>query len=149
MTQTVRMVQCVLLKKEAPGLERPVYPGDLGARIWRNVSKEAWQRWIAHQTMLINEYRLVTVEPKARKFLEAEMEKFLFGEGAAKPDGYVAPPLDGMWVINSSEDLKPGRRRRVPQPITPNMRAQFEPHPGTNGRPLIHNAWVIRSAEDV
>lgn len=91
MTQTVRMVQCVLLKKEALGLERPVYPGDLGARIWRNVSKEAWQRWIAHQTMLINEYRLVTVEPKARKFLEAEMEKFLFGEGAAKPDGYVAP----------------------------------------------------------
>jgi len=91
MTQTVRMVQCVLLKKEAPGLERSVYPGDLGARIWRNVSKEAWQRWIAHQTMLINEYRLVTVEPKARKFLEAEMEKFLFGEGAAKPDGYVAP----------------------------------------------------------
>ena len=91
MTQAIRMVQCVLLKKEAPGLERPVYPGDLGARIWRNVSKEAWQRWIAHQTMLINEYRLVTVEPKARKFLEAEMEKFLFGEGAAKPDGYVAP----------------------------------------------------------
>ena len=91
MTQTVRMVQCVLLKKEAPGLERPVYLGDLGARIWRNVSKEAWQRWIAHQTMLINEYRLVTVEPKARKFLEAEMEKFLFGEGAAKPEGYVAP----------------------------------------------------------
>ena len=68
MTQAVRMVQCVLLKKEAPGLERPVYPGDLGARIWRNVSKEAWQRWIAHQTMLINEYRLVAVEPKARKF---------------------------------------------------------------------------------
>ncbi len=91
MTQTVRMVQCVLLKKEAPGLERPVHPGELGARIWRNVSKEAWQRWIGHQTMLINEYRLVTVEPKARKFLEAEMEKFLFGEGAAKPEGYVAP----------------------------------------------------------
>jgi Fe-S cluster biosynthesis and repair protein YggX len=91
MTQAVRMVQCVLLKKEAPGLERPVYPGDLGARIWRNVSKEAWQRWIAHQTMLINEYRLVAVEPKARKFLEAEMEKFFFGEGAAKPEGYVAP----------------------------------------------------------
>ena len=91
MTQAVRMVQCVLLKKEAPGLERPVYPGDLGARIWRNVSKEAWQRWIAHQTMLINEYRLTPVDPKSRKFLEAEMEKFFFGEGAAKPEGYVAP----------------------------------------------------------
>lgn len=85
----VRMVQCVVLKREAPGLERPVYPGELGARIWRQVSKEAWQRWVAHQTMLINEYRLVAIEPKARKFLEAEMEKFLFGEGARKPEGYV------------------------------------------------------------
>lgn len=85
----VRMVQCVVLKREAPGLERPVYPGELGARIWKQVSKEAWQRWVAHQTMLINEYRLVAIEPKARKFLEAEMEKFLFGEGARKPEGYV------------------------------------------------------------
>jgi len=50
-----RMVQCVVLKKEAPGLERPVYPGELGVRIWRSVSKEGWQRWVAHQTMLINE----------------------------------------------------------------------------------------------
>ncbi len=85
----VRMVQCVVLKREAPGLERPVYPGELGTRIWRQVSKEAWQRWVAHQTMLINEYRLVAIEPKARKFLEGEMEKFLFGEGAHKPEGFV------------------------------------------------------------
>jgi Fe-S cluster biosynthesis and repair protein YggX len=97
MTQTpagapaVRLVQCVVLKREAPGLERPVYPGELGARIWKNVSKEGWQRWVAHQTMLINEYRLVAIEPKARKFLEAEMEKFLFGAGASKPEGYVEP----------------------------------------------------------
>jgi len=87
----VRLVQCVVLKREAPGLERPVYPGELGARIWKNVSKEAWQRWVAHQTMLINEYRLVAIVPKARKFLESEMEKFLFGEGASKPEGYVEP----------------------------------------------------------
>ena len=60
-------------------------------RIWRSVSKEGWQRWVAHQTMLINENRLMPVEPKARKFLEGEMEKFLFGEGAAKPEGFVAP----------------------------------------------------------
>jgi Fe-S cluster biosynthesis and repair protein YggX len=85
----VRMVQCVVLKREAPGLARPVYPGELGTRIWRQVSKEAWQRWVAHQTMLINEYRLVAIEPKARKFLEGEMEKFLFGEGAQKPEGFV------------------------------------------------------------
>ena len=88
----VRMVQCVVLKREAPGLDRLPYPGELGARVWRNVSKEGWQRWIAHQTMLINEYRLVPMEPKARKFLEGEMEKFLFGDGAARPEGYVAPP---------------------------------------------------------
>ena len=59
------------------------------------------------------------------------------------------PPLEGIWVINSPEDLKPGRRRRVPQPVTPNMQAQFEPVAGKPSRPLIHNAWVIRSAEDV
>lgn len=96
MTQTsssppVRMVECVVLKCQAPGLERPVYPGELGARIWKNVSKEGWQRWVKHQTMLINEYRLVAIEPKARKFLEVEMEKFLFGTGASKPEGYVEP----------------------------------------------------------
>ena len=90
-TPATRLIQCVYLKKEAPGLERPVYPGDLGARIWRQVSKEAWQKWVAHQTMLINEYRLVPMEPKARKFLEGEMEKFLFGGGAAAPEGFVAP----------------------------------------------------------
>ncbi len=87
----LRMVDCVVLKSQAPGLERPVYPGELGAKIWRSVSKEGWQRWMSHQTMLINEYRLVPMEPKARKFLEAEMEKFFFGEGASKPEGYVAP----------------------------------------------------------
>ena len=87
----VRMVQCVVLKREAPGLDRLPYPGDLGVRIWRSVSKEGWQRLVAHQTMLINENRLMPVEPKARKFLEGEMEKFLFGEGAAKPEGFVAP----------------------------------------------------------
>lgn len=86
-----RLVDCVVLKSKAPGLDRPVYPGELGARIWRGVSREGWQRWMAHQTMLINEYRLVPMEPKARKFLETEMEKFFFGDGASKPEGYVAP----------------------------------------------------------
>jgi Fe-S cluster biosynthesis and repair protein YggX len=85
------MVKCVVLDTEAEGLDRPPYPGELGQRIYDNVSKAAWQRWLAHQTMLINEYRLTTFEPKARKFLEEEMEKFFFGEGSAKPEGYVAP----------------------------------------------------------
>ena len=80
-----RMVQCVVLKREAQGLDRLPYPGPLGQRIFENVSREAWSRWVAHQVMLINEYRLSPVEPKARKFLEAEMEKYLFGTGSERP----------------------------------------------------------------
>jgi Fe-S cluster biosynthesis and repair protein YggX len=86
-----RTVQCVLLKREAPGLERPPYPGELGKRIFENVSKEAWARWLGQQTMLINEYRLTPIEPKARKFLESEMEKFFFGAGSQAPAGYQPP----------------------------------------------------------
>ncbi len=85
-----RMVNCVLLKKEAEGLDRPTYPGELGKRIFDNVSKEAWQDWVRHQTMLINEYRLSPIDPKARKFLEEEMEKFFFGEGS-KVDNWTPP----------------------------------------------------------
>jgi Fe-S cluster biosynthesis and repair protein YggX len=86
------MVQCVVLKREAPGLERVPYPGELGKRIYENVSKEAWAQWLKQQTMLINEYRLTPIEPKARKFLETEMEKFFFGAGSAAPQGYQPPP---------------------------------------------------------
>jgi Fe-S cluster biosynthesis and repair protein YggX len=86
-----RMVNCVVLRSEAEGLEYLPYPGELGKRIYDNVSKQGWQRWLAHQTMLINEYRLTPIEPKARKFLEEEMEKFFFGQGSEKPDGFVAP----------------------------------------------------------
>lgn len=74
-----RLVNCVKLGKEADGLDRAPYPGDLGQRIYDNVSKEAWQQWIQQQTMLINEHRLSVIDPKAREFLEAEMEKFFFG----------------------------------------------------------------------
>ena len=86
-----RMVKCVLLGTEAEGLDRPPYPGELGQRVYEQVSKDGWKRWLAHQTMLINEYRLTTYEAKARKLLEAEMEKFFFGGGSEKPEGYVAP----------------------------------------------------------
>lgn len=86
-----RMVRCVKLGKEAEGLERIPYPGDLGKRIFEHVSKEAWQMWLQHQTMLINEMRLTPIDPRAREFLEGEMEKFFFGEGSALPEGYVAP----------------------------------------------------------
>ena len=84
-----RTVNCVLLGEEKPGLDRPPYPGELGQRIFENVSQEGWQQWLAHQTMLINEYRLVPIEPKDRAFLEAEMEKFFFTGGASKPAEFV------------------------------------------------------------
>jgi len=86
-----RTVQCVILKSEAPGLDRPPYPGPLGQRIFENVSREGWSRWVKHQVMLINEYRLTPVDPKARKFLEAEMEKYFFGPGAELPADYKPP----------------------------------------------------------
>lgn len=86
-----RMVNCVKLGKEAPGLDFPPYPGELGKRIFESVSKEAWQQWMGRQTMLINEYRLNPLDPKARKFIEGEMEKYFFGEGAQLPPGYVPP----------------------------------------------------------
>jgi len=84
-----RTVHCVILGTEAEGLDYAPYPGELGQRIFANVSKEGWQRWLKHQTMLLNEYRLTPIEPKARKFLVAEMEKFFFGGGAEKPKEYV------------------------------------------------------------
>jgi Fe-S cluster biosynthesis and repair protein YggX len=88
-----RLVHCVVLKREAPGLERVPYPGELGKRIYEHVSREAWASWLSHQTMLINEYRLTPIEPKARRFLEGEMEKFFFGPGSQAPQGYQ-PPKD-------------------------------------------------------
>lgn len=86
-----RMVKCVKLGKEAEGLDYQTYPGELGKKIFDNVSKEAWQLWLGHQTMLMNEYRLSPIDPKARKFLEAEMEKYFFGEGSQLPTGFVPP----------------------------------------------------------
>lgn len=86
-----RRIHCVKLKKEAEGLDFQTYPGEIGKKIYDHISKEAWQMWLAHQTMLINEYRLSLIEPKAREFLVIEMEKFLFGEGSVAPAGYVPP----------------------------------------------------------
>ncbi|MGI9245151.1 MAG: oxidative damage protection protein [Steroidobacteraceae bacterium] len=86
-----RIVHCQYLKREAPGLDRVPYPGELGKRIYDGISAEAWQAWVKHQTMLINEYRLSPIEPKARKFLVEEMEKFLFGGGSAPPAAFVDP----------------------------------------------------------
>jgi Fe-S cluster biosynthesis and repair protein YggX len=84
-------VTCMKLEKEAEGLPAPPYPGELGKRIYQNISREAWTMWLGHQTMLINEYRLSLIEAKSREFLEQEMEKFLFGEGSDKPAEYRPP----------------------------------------------------------
>lgn len=86
-----RMVFCRKLQIEAEGLERPPYPGNLGQEIFEHVSSRAWQLWLGHQTMLINEYRLNLMDPQAREFLQKEMKKFLFEGGADKPSGYVPP----------------------------------------------------------
>ena len=84
-----RMIKCALLGVEAEGLDYPPYPGELGQRIYDAVSKQGWQQWLSHQTMLINEYRLTPIEPKAREFLEKEMEKYFFGGGSEKPQDFV------------------------------------------------------------
>ena len=86
-----RIVSCVKLGKELEGLRVATYPGELGKRIYDNVSQQAWQEWLQHQTMLINEYRLTPIEPKARKFLEEEMEKFFFGTGSERPKEFTEP----------------------------------------------------------
>lgn len=86
-----RTVHCAKLGKDAPALALPPYPGALGKRIYESISAEAWEQWKAHQTMLINEKRLSMLDPAARKYLEGEMEKFLFGGDYEKPEGYVPP----------------------------------------------------------
>ncbi len=83
-----RVVNCIKLNKEAEGLDRKPYPGELGEKIFDNVSKLAWQEWLKQQTMLINEYRLSPIEPKARKFLEEQMDKYFFGDGVELPPDF-------------------------------------------------------------
>jgi Fe-S cluster biosynthesis and repair protein YggX len=86
-----RMVQCVKLAREAEGLDFPPYPGELGKRLYEQVSKQAWQAWLEHQKMLINENRLSLADPKARKYLEEQMVNHFFGSGADRAAGYVPP----------------------------------------------------------
>jgi Fe-S cluster biosynthesis and repair protein YggX len=91
-----RMIYCARLQKEAQGLDYPPYPGELGKRIYENISKEAWDAWIRQQTMLINEYRLNMLDPDARKLLIRQMEQFLFGDSSGVPvPGYVSPRICG------------------------------------------------------
>lgn len=86
-----RMVQCTYLKKEAEGLSFAPYPGELGKRIYDNISKEAFDMWKRQQTMLVNENRLNLADARARQYLARQMERFLFGDGGDQPQGYVPP----------------------------------------------------------
>lgn len=87
-------VFCVKLQKEGEPLAAAPFPGKLGDRIYQQVCKEAWTMWLGHQTMLINEYRLSLIDPQAREFLRNEMEKYFFGPGSDKPDGFKAEKIN-------------------------------------------------------
>ncbi len=84
-----RTVFCQKLNQEAPGLAFQTWPGELGKRVFENISQQAWEMWVNHQTMLINEYRLNPMDPKAKEMIVQEMEKFLFGEGSEPPAEFV------------------------------------------------------------
>ena len=86
-----RMVNCIKLGVEAEGLDFPPLPGELGKRVFENVSKEAWQQWLRHQTMLINENRLNMMDQRARKYLAEQLERHFFGGGADSIQGFVPP----------------------------------------------------------
>ena len=86
-----RSVNCVKLGREAEGLDLPPLPGELGKRVYENVSKEAWAGWIKHQTMLINENRLSLADPRARQYLAQQLENYFFGSGADAVQGFVPP----------------------------------------------------------
>lgn len=87
-----RTVQCVVLKVEAEGLDRPTHPGDLGIRIYENVSKEGWKQWLDRLTTIINENGLNTADPKNIELIEKHMVGFFFGEGdyGQAPAGFQA-----------------------------------------------------------
>lgn len=90
-----RMVHCVKFDKDLPGLDRPPWKGELGKRVYENVSKDAWKLWLEYSKMVMNEYRLNPLDPNSQKIMEEQMEQFFFGEGAKLPEGYVPPKAKG------------------------------------------------------
>jgi len=90
-----RTVHCVKFGKDLPGLDRPPWKGEIGKRVYENVSKDAWKLWIEHSKMIMNEYRLNPLDPSSQKTMEEQMEQFFFGEGAQLPEGYVPPRAKG------------------------------------------------------
>lgn len=86
-----KQVFCIKLNQEAEGMKAPPFPGELGNKIFNQVSQTAWNMWTAHQTMLINEYRLNLADPKSREFLMQELQNYFFGNGSEKPQGFTEP----------------------------------------------------------
>ncbi len=84
-----KMVNCIKLGREAEGMDFAPLPGEIGKRLYENVSKEAWQGWIRHQTMLINENRLSLADARARQYLMQQLDAYFFGQGAEAPAGYT------------------------------------------------------------
>ena len=91
-TGTVHMVKCVKLGRELPGLDRIPWKGEIGKRVYDNVSKEAWKLWVEHSKMLMNEFRLNPLDPHLLKIMEDQMEQFFFGIGSKPPENFVPPP---------------------------------------------------------
>src|ERR1700683_3572470 len=89
--QPGRMVKCVKLGRELPGLDRIPWKGEIGKRVYENVSKDAWKMWVEHSKMLMNEYRLNPLDPNSQKIMEQQLEQFFFGEGARPPAEFVPP----------------------------------------------------------
>ena len=87
-----RMVNCVKLGRELPGLERPPYSGELGQRIYDNVSQQAWDMWQQQATILINHYGLTLADPEAQDFMKQQMQEFFFGGDAPMPEGWTPEP---------------------------------------------------------
>jgi Fe-S cluster biosynthesis and repair protein YggX len=90
-TQTVRMVKCVKFGREMPGLDRIPWKGEIGKKVYDNVSKEAWKLWVEHSKMVMNEFRLNPLDPKSQQIMEEQLNNYFFGEGAKLPDSYVPP----------------------------------------------------------
>lgn len=84
-----RMVHCVKLGREAPGLEKPPLKGPVGQRVFENVSAEAWRKWLEHSKMLINEFRLDVTSEQGQNIWFTELEKYFWGEGSAAPPDFV------------------------------------------------------------
>lgn len=85
----MRTVHCVKLQKDLPGLEKPPIPGELGKKIFESVSQEAWDQWLEHQKMLMNEYRIDLADKSSRQILKQQMEQFFFGDGSKPPPDFV------------------------------------------------------------